>query len=493
MPPLPSRYHVSPGLRSRRILATLLASCLGACTTVGPDYHVPELNPPTDWHTTQADTAATTPHTPQDWWQALNDPLLNQLVAQALRNNQDLGIARARLRQARAERIQAESWLEPTVSLGGSGAATRNSHTIDGSPGGRARLWRAGFDASWELDIFGGQQRAVESANANLAASANDIQALQASLLAELATGYLQLRNVQARQRLAQENIGNLRASEQLAERAWQHGLGTITALQQARAESASVQAQVPLLAADAAQLSHEISVLTGNFPAAWHDALSKPAAQLPAFPALPLSLPSEVIRQRPDLRASERRLAAATAEIGVAEAARLPQFSIPLGLGSATSLLHELFTGASVAWSASLQASQAVHDGGRAQAGVTIAQANTDAARLAYQRDVRQALREVEDALTSLDSARQRQALLIAAVEDSQRAADTDMQRYRSGLNAYLPVLIAQRSANQAREALLLNQWTETRSAISLYKALGMGWQDNEAREPGRQASDGQ
>lgn len=182
-------------------------------------------------------------------------------------------------------------------------------------------------------------------------------------------------------------------------------------------------------------------------------------------------------MRQRPDVRAAERRLAAATAQIGVAEAARFPHFSIPLSLGTTASLLSDLFSGASLAWSAALQASQTVYDGGRARAGVTAAQAQADAARLAYERDVRLALRDVEDALTGLNSERARQISLAAAVSDSQQALDRATRLYRRGLSGYLPVLTAQRTANHARDALALSQGGEMRSAIALYKSLGAGW----------------
>ncbi|MFC3656413.1 TolC family protein [Xanthomonas hyacinthi] len=297
--------------------------------------------------------------------------------------------------------------------------------------------------------------------------------------MAELAADYAELRTAQARLSIARDNIGTLRTGEQLAERAQQRGLGTSAEVAQARAEREVAQAQPPLLEADIARLSHAIGVLAGGFPGDWRATLAEPSPTLPVAPALPLALPSEVIRQRPDLQADERRLAAATAQIGAAEAARFPRFSIPLSFGTTASLLHDLFSGASLAWSAGVQASQTLYDGGRARAGVTAAQAGAEAVRLAYERDVRLALRDVEDALTALNSERQRQRSLAAAVDDSQQALDRTTRLYRKGLSGYLPVLTAQRVANQARDALALSQWGEVRGAIALYKSLGAGWQD--------------
>ncbi|WP_413721442.1 efflux transporter outer membrane subunit [Sodalis sp. RH24] len=457
----------------------LLATGLSGCATVGPDYHPPRIAVPTHWSEAPGAVAAADQARLQTWWRTFNDPMLDRLVDRTLANNQDLGIAQARLQQARAERISLAAGLGPTVSAGGSGEALRSSKRLDdGTLGGQSRTWRAGFDASWELDLFGGTRRAVESADANIDALAHDQHALQVSLLSELAADYAGLRSAQARLVIAHDNIRTLHEGEHLAERAMRQGLGTATDVMQARAERESAEAQPPLLEADIARLSHAIGVLAGGFPGEWRATLAKPAPSLPMVPALPLALPSDVIRRRPDLLADERRLAAATAQIGVAEAARFPHFSIPLSIGTSASLLHDLFSGASLAWSAGEQASQTLYDGGRARAGVTAAQAGMQAAGLAYERDVRLALRDVEDALTGLNSERLRQASLAAAVGDSQRALEGATRLYRQGLSGYLPVLTAQRAANQARDALALSQGDEVRSAIALYKALGAGWQ---------------
>lgn len=479
---IPRRAALS-GNRLAVLATALLVTWLSGCTTVGPDYHPPQVSVPPQWSEAHGEVTAADRERLRAWWRAFNDQTLDRLVDQALANNQDLGIAQARLQQARAERIQIASGLVPTVSAGGLAEALRSSKTLDWPPGiGQSRTWRAGFDASWELDVFGGTRRKVESADAGIAALTHDHRALQVSLLAELAADYAALRTSQARLNIARDNIRNQGEGERLAERALQRGLGTSAEVALARAEREAAEAQPPVLEADIARLSHAIGVLAGGFPGDWRATLATSAPTLPVAPALPLALPSEVIRQRPDLQADERRLAGTTAQIGVAEAARFPHFSIPLSLGTTASLLHDLFSGASLAWSVGVQASQTLYDGGRARAGVMAARAGAAAARLAYERDVRLALREVEDALTALNSERQRQVSLAAAVDDSQRALDRATRLYRTGLSAYLPVLVAQRAANQARDALALSQWGEVRGAIALYKALGAGWQDESA-----------
>ncbi|HEX7815004.1 efflux transporter outer membrane subunit [Dyella sp.] len=455
---------------------------LSGCTVVGPDYHRPRIDLPSSWSEAGGQGAGMDRAQLQVWWRAFNDPLLDRLIDQALLNNQDLGMALARLQQARAERIQSSSRWGPTVSIGGEGDSMRSSQMLDWPPGiGQSSTWRTGFDASWELDMFGGARRELEAADADIAALAADRHALQVSLLAELATDYSALRTAQARLLIANDNIRNLREGEALAERAWRRGLGSSAELAQARAEREAAQAQPPLLEADVLRSSHAIGVLVGGFPASLREKLTAPHAAVMTVPGLPSSLPSEMIGQRPDLLADEHRLASATARIGVAQAQRLPHFSIPVSFGTTASLVHDLFSGASLAWSAGLQASQSLYDGGRARAGVKVAQARAQAARLAYERDVRLALRDVEDALTSLNSERQRQASLVAAVTDSQAALDRTTRLFRAGLSAYLPVLVAQRTANQARDALTLSQGNQVRGAIALYKALGAGWRADE------------
>lgn len=465
------------------MLSILLIACLSGCAPIGSDYHRSPVDAPAGWQEPQTNFSTAQWADLQTWWRSFNDPILDQLIAQALVNNQDLRIALARLQQARAERVQIAAGLGPTVSIGSAGDSSRASNRLDTVAGGHSQTWHAGFDASWELDMFGGIRRAVESADANIEALTNDRQALLVSLLAELASRYAELRTAQARLAIAHDNIRNLRESETLAARALQRGLGTAAQMMQARAEREAAQAQPPQLEADIARLSHAIGVLAGGLPGDWRAALASPSPVLPVAPALPLVLPSQVIRQRPDLKADERRLAAATAQIGQADAARFPRFSIPLGIGASASLIHNLFSTASLAWSAAMQASQTLYDGGSAQAGVTAARARADMARLAYQRDVGLALRDVEDSLITVNSERQRQVSLRAAVDDSHKALDRSTRLYRAGLSAYLPVLISQRAANQARDALALSQWAEVNGAISLYKALGAGWQKDSPR----------
>ncbi|TCW82732.1 RND transporter [Burkholderia sp. SRS-46] len=468
--------------RPIRLSATLgcaaCAAALAACTMVGPDYQPPRPAHPPGWIERGGDTVQTDPAQLQDWWRAFNDPLLDRLVAQAIDGNQDLAIARQRLLQARAERDQVTSRLGPTVSAGATANAQRSARALDYPPGiGQSRTYRLGFDASWELDLFGGTRRAIESADAQVDAIDDDRHAILVSLLAELASDYAELRATQARLRIATDNVASLDATRRLTERSERHGLGTSFEVAQARAELELAQAALPPLRANAARLTHAIGVLTGGFPGALRDALSAPGATLPVAPTLPLTLPSDVIRERPDIRAAERRFAAATAQIGVARAEQFPHFAIPLSVGTTASLVQDLFSSASIAWSVALEGTQLLYDGGRAQAGVSAARAAAEAARLAYEQRIRGAFREVEDALTEIDAERDRQTALVAAVGSSQDAQSRATRLYHNGLSEYLSVLIAQRATYRARDALALSQLAQVQGVIALYKALGAGW----------------
>jgi outer membrane protein, multidrug efflux system len=447
------------------VMAALLAG-LSGCATVGSDYRAPTVAVPVNW--TASGAAVPDDHdAPGPWWRMFQDPLLERLVTQALAHNQDLEIALARLRQARAERAQIASASRPEVSIGGAAEAAHH--------GGRSdEAWQLGIDASWTLDLFGGTRRAVEAADAGIQALAEDRDALQASLVAELVADYAGLRATQHRLSIARDEVATLIDVERLAEQAHRSGLGTLADAALARAERATAQARLPGLEADIARLGHALGVLTGGFPGDWQAALRGSAPMLPSPEHWPRSLPSEVIGQRPDLRADERRLAAATAQIGVAQAQGFPAFRIPLGIGTTADTIRALFSAATRTWSVGLQGRQVLYDAGRTRAATAAAQANAEAVRRIYERDIRVALREVEDALTAWTSERRRQAPLQAAVVDSEQALDDAMQLYAQGLRAYQPVLVAQRTVHQTRDDQVLGQLAELRALVALQTALG-------------------
>jgi NodT family efflux transporter outer membrane factor (OMF) lipoprotein len=467
-------------MHAGRLGMLALPALLAACE-VGPDYVKPSMSLPSGWtqkSVTLAEAAASAPKL-RAWWVTFDDPMLNQLVDSAIAGNYDLKITRQRLVAARAERIVAGAAGLPQVDFGAQAALANSSTTLQWPPGvGSYRIYAFGFDASWELDIFGGTRRAEEAADADIGTVVEDRRAILVSLLAELATDYVTLRATQVRMGIAQRNVGVARQTLQLTTTAFDRGLTNNLATAQAQAQLDTVQAAIPPLHAQLAQMTHAIAVLLGQIPGALEAQLSRPAPAVPLPPELPGALPSEVVANRPDVRRAERRLAAASARIGVAVAQLYPHFTIPLTLMPTTSFLSETFQAASLVWSAGLTLTQTVYDGGKLSARVAEARAAAEEDRLAYAQTVLQALREVEDSLIAYEMETQRNGKLHKAVFDSRTAYDRAQRLYSAGLTDFLDVLTAERTLYGSEDEAALSDLARVRETVALYKALGGGWQ---------------
>lgn len=457
------------------ISSLVLSLNLAACSVTHTPYQTPAVaDVPATWH---SQTTAITAHDElTHWWQNFQDPLLNQLIEQTLAHNHDLAIGLANLRQARAERIQLASYLQPSINAVGHAQRSRTSGNLAVGQAQWQNLYQAGLDASWELDIFGAQSFRVQAQEQVIEALVLDQQVLALSLVAEVSQLYFQLRSAQQRLVIAKATQQSLVDSERLAQAAHQQGLSSRLDSLQARTERELHEAKLQEFAEQIDQLEHAISVLTGGFAGAWQQPFAS-VQPLPKVPRLPAQLPAQVIKQRPDLQAAERRLASAASQVNAAYAECFPQFNVPLGVLTSARTLHQLFEHASLTLAATITGNYSLYDAGRSQAKVTAASARMEAALVSYQRDVRYALKDVEDALVALNSQRQRQHSLRAAVQHSQQAQADALTLYQQGLTSYLPVLTAQRSANQAQDELALSQLQEINSTIALYKALGVGF----------------
>lgn len=472
-------------MRIMKSAILLLASMVAACT-VGPDYTPPKPELPTTW-TEHAATPAEIARTDQqlkNWWTAFNDPTLDRLVAVALVNNNDLKIASQHLVEARAARVIAASADYPQINAGVVASNNQASNTLEFPPvfggGTNYRFWQAGFDATWEIDIFGGTRRAKQAAEADYGATIEARRAILTSLLAELATDYATLRASQERLSIADRNVIAARTSVELTERSLARGLGTDLDVAQAQAQLQTALSTQPPLRAAIARMTHAISVLLGQFPGgALEQTLSGSAGKIPSPPNLPITLPSEVIANRPDIRRAERQFAAATARIGVAVADMYPHFSIPLSLTPQSSMLTQLFQARSLVWQIGLSASDHIYSGGALSARVQQARAEAEEARLAYQQTVLHAFQNVEDVLIDYTTEGQRDVTLKAAAEESELAFQRSTQLYRAGLTDFLHVLVNERAAYTAEDLSTQSELETTADAIALYKALGAGWQD--------------
>jgi multidrug efflux system outer membrane protein len=467
------------------------AACLAGCVLAGPNYVTPtasELNVPSSWQGASPTTG--TGLEVANWWQHLGDALLTRLITQAMQASPDVQSARAKLRQARAQRRLAFGSLWPTINASASAQRMEISQSgVEGAPvpgpngaqnagvGGSQDLYDVGFDASWEPDIVGGQRRALEAARADEEASAATLRQTQVTLAAEVARNYVDARSAQARIVIAQANLAS--QSETLALTEWrvQAGLSSSLDAEQARTNVEQVRAAIPVLETSLAEAEHRLSVLLGLAPAALQDDLAT-AAPIPHVPApLTIGIPADILRQRPDVAAAERTLAAATARIGEATAARYPSLALSGSVGLEAMTVGALTNGSSFAASVLGKLAQTVFDGGRINAQISVQNAAQEQSLANYKATVLGALEDVENALVSIANSQARATALTSAVESARNAALLARHRYTSGLIDFQTVLDTQRTVLTVEESLQGAQADHTTAVIQLYKALGGGW----------------
>ena len=471
-PVTPPRIETSRRLAPRALLASLGLACALAGCAVGPEYRRPQPDLPAAWTPAEPDATATTAAIQAEWWRGFDDPLLARLVERALAANTDVRIARARLRAARAATAQAEASLWPSV--GAYGSASRSS------AGGQdaTSSYGAGFDASWEIDIFGGLRRGVEAADADAQASAATLGTTQVSLAAEVARDYVQLRSYQLRASITQANLESQTQTLQLTEWRAQAGLVGQLDVEQARSNREQTKAQLPLLQDAATQSANALAVLLNVAPGVL---VAEPAAAAPAIPdatSQPLAgIPADLLRRRPDIVAAERNLAAATARIGVAEAARYPSLSLGGTLGLEGAVLSALSGSAAATRLGLASLTAPIFDAGKLRQQVVIRTAEQEQALAAYEAALYGALRDVENARASLVNGRARSAALAQTVQAARNAALLANFRYRSGLVDFQTVLDTERSVRTLEDSQASTQADTVVALIQLYKALGGGW----------------
>lgn len=405
------------------------------------------------------------------WWSRFDDPLLTSLVTEALQANTSVNSAQAALRQARALRDVAAAGLLP--ALGSSASAQR------GTAGGNSTgsNFKAGLDASWEPDLFGGRRSGVDASDATLLASAASLGDVQVSIAAEVALGYITLRTAQTRLAIAEANLSSQLETLQITQWRLQAGLVSSLEVEQSLTAIAQTRAQLPLLQTSIEQSRHALAVLTGQPPAALSTRLAASGPLPQASDALVLSFPAETLRQRPDVRAAEHRVAVALARVAQADAARKPSFRLGGSLGLSALTLGALTNSASVVSSLLASVSLPVFDGGAARANVRAEQASLDQAEETYRATVLAALQEVENALVALRGDRVRLLRLQQAAEAAGNAALMARQRYDSGLVDFQVVLETQRSQLGTQDSVAGTRADLAADHVRLYKALGGGW----------------
>jgi len=368
------------------------------------------------------------------------------------------------------------------MGIGAAAESRRETQTIDWPPRtryGEYPYYALGFDASWELDLFGGTHRRKESAQAAADAAAEARRDVLVSITAAVASTYLSLRATDLRLQIARENLDVARQTQRLAHHAFESGERSHLDVSEADGRVHGVEATLPPLEAHSAALTHALAILLAQAPAEFTAVELHTNAALPAPPSLPPSLPSEVMAQRPDIRRAEREYAQANANVGVALAALYPHFSVPLSISPTTSAVHEMFEHASLLWRMGLEGTQSLYTGGRLTASVDAARAEKDAALLSYQQTVLKAFAEVEDALSGQIAEESRYRALSAQLIDSRRALQEAQQRYRRGQVGLLPVLEDQQLLYATQDAQVVSALALCLADIALFKALGGNWQE--------------
>jgi len=463
--------------RLRFWLLSLGLTTLAACSPVGPDYQPPRSETPAHWSEATAAVQENQTAVLRQWWTLFNDPLLDSLINRAFAANLDLQIAESRIREARAQRQIATAAGLPAVDLGGNYADSGRSKNVS-SGGTRQELFEADFDASWEIDVFGGVRRQTEAAEANLAAAVEDWRDVGVSLAAETARNYLELRASQQRLAIARENSRTQQQTLDLVRNKLQIGLGNELEVAQAETLLAQTRAQAPALESSAVQATHQLALLLGRQPQVLKEELSRPGKTPPPPPQLPVVLPSDLLRQRPDVRSAEQQLAAATAAVGASTAELFPRFSLAALVGLQSVSLRDLIARSSRFWSAGPSVQWSLFDGGKARAGVEISEARRQRARATYEKTVLAALGETESALVALDRERITRTILAEAETAGQRAVLIARGQYQAGITTFLNVLQSENALFQTQDKLAQSEQRLALDMVALYKAMGGGWQ---------------
>ncbi|MFN8389799.1 MAG: efflux transporter outer membrane subunit [Bdellovibrionota bacterium] len=470
---------------------TFCSSC-----AVGPDFvsPVPPSTPTFVGTTCETGNACSPldPTTLSVWWETFDDPALTELINAALSEGMDVQAAKARILQARARRAQAVSGLLPTIDLSADYRRSRSqsgqlstgvvagetNDTVVTHRSGARDEFQAGVSSSWEIDLFGGNRRAVEAAEADLQAAEEDARDVRIVLAAEVASAYFDLRKLDEQMALSKQNVEALRSIADLTERKRAAGLVNGLDESSAKAQLYTSSADLPRLAGERQAAAYELALLLGKEPAALLEQLREPKA-LPAVPqpAGP-GVPADLVSRRPDIRRAAAQVHAQTALIGAAESDFYPKLSLSGLLTWEGATFASVAEGRSSIWSFGPALQWPLFDGGRIAANVAFENAATFEALVQYQLTVLRALNEVERALSTYQQEKERVAALSAAAAESAKAVDIANRLYRAGLTDFINVLTAERTSFSAQQALLDSRRNGLQSVTDLYKALGGGWE---------------
>jgi NodT family efflux transporter outer membrane factor (OMF) lipoprotein len=491
-------------MRASKIGAALIAACSLAACKVGPNFKQPN-EPVPDRYSGAVDDHVSDANPDSTWWRQFHDPQLDQLEAQTAAGNLDLKAAFLRIVESRMQVQVARAQGLP--ALNGTGSYQREqlglagilkSQHVDVGPTASpveqglisslespVNIYQLGFDASWELDLFGKVRRSVEAADAQSQSAVEARNDLLVSMEAEVAQEYFQLRASQMLRKITSEEISAQRDVYELTLSRHQHGLAGEADVDSAKAQLSTLESQLPPYIQNVAAAKHALAVLTGQTPEALDNEFGDDGALPPLPPTVPTGLPSSLARRRPDIRQSEASLHAATAQVGIAVASLFPDISL-----SGTFGLRNLSTGYLFDWDSHFytmgsSVSVPIFQGGALVANVRLSRAQAAEAALQYRKTVLNALQEVEDGLTNLSEDASRTNSLQESVQANQKALDVNTDAYRHGLATYITVLTVQIQLVQAQQQLAQAALTQSTDMVKLYKALGGGWENVDAAKP--------
>ena len=472
-------------MKVMRLTALAMAALLAGCA-VGPNYERPGIDTPAQYKEISAQEAPAAPPPPQ-WWTLFNDPVLNDLESRVEVSNQNLAASEAAYRQALSVVRQQRASLFPSINADAgvtkSGGGARSGGTVVTTPGGSVsrtssgsgEIYQAGASASWEIDLWGQLRRSLENAHALADASASDLKFAKLSMQTQLATTYLQIREADAELRLLNDTVVAYQRALQIAQNRYNVGMAVKTDVLQAQTQLANAQEQASEVVLSRAQAEHAIASLVG-VPAGGFTLEARPDWQT-AVPAVPSGVPSTLLQRRPDIASSERRVAAANANIGVEEAAYFPSLTLNGSYSFLSTSVDMLFKSANAAHSVGASLAQTVFDAGRTPARVAGARAAYDQSVAEYRQSVLTAFQDVEDQLAASRQLDRQYELRRQASEAADETERLTLNQYRAGTVSFTNVVVAQTSALSGRVALARVELQRQTTAIALIRALGGDW----------------
>jgi outer membrane protein, multidrug efflux system len=471
-------------------VSVLLGGALLAACSVGPNYKRPAVSVPTSYRSadaaeTPADSSAPTAAASggsavsslgeEKWWDVFQDKELQGLIRTALKNNYDLRIAATRVLEAQAQLGITRANQYPSLGVGGNVTSVRNP-TVGPIPSYEITQGQVSASAAWTVDFWGQYRRATESARATLLANEWAQKEVMATLIANVATGYFTLRQLDLQLEISKSTLGSRQDSLGLTQTLEQHGINSLLDVRQSEQLVYTAAAEVPDLERQIAQQENALSILLGNNPGDIPRGLK--LTQQPHSPEVPVGIPSALLERRPDVREAEENLVAANAQIGVARAAYFPQIALTANAGYESSALVNLFSGPAGVWTLAGSLTQPIFEGGRLKSGVRLAEAQKEQLVLTYQQTIQGAFRDVSDSLVAYRKYREFRIQQQHLVDSAQDAARLSELRFQAGTTDYLEVLTNETNSFSAELTLAQAQGNELNALVQLYQALGGGWE---------------